>query len=144
VDFTGQTVLVTGAGRGLGEAYALLIASLGATVAVRDGGVRPDGTDSDPSVAQSVRDGIVSAGGIASAHVHDLGSRGGCVELITDVLNEHGKVDALIHSAGIVRYQRITETSDEEWERLSATGSASSMAPTSPRTASAKRHSSVS
>ncbi len=63
IDFHGQVVLVTGAGRGLGAAYARLIASRGGTVAVHDGGVEPDCTGSDAGIAWAVRDGLVEARG---------------------------------------------------------------------------------
>lgn len=120
IDFHDQVVLVTGAGRGLGEAYARLIASLGGAVAVHDAGVDRDGTGANPGPAQAVGVAILESGGLASVHVQDLASRSGCESLITEVLERHGRIDALIHNAGIVRYHRIGETSEDEWRRISA------------------------
>ena len=120
IDFAGQVVLVTGAGRGLGAAYATLIAARGGIVAVHDGGVSPDGTGHDPGPAHAVRDRIIAAGGRASAHVQDLAVRAECMELVGEVLSQYERIDAFIHSAGIVRYRRITETTEEEWRRISA------------------------
>jgi NAD(P)-dependent dehydrogenase (short-subunit alcohol dehydrogenase family) len=120
IDFRGQVVLVTGAGRGLGAAYARLIADRGAVVAVHDAGVGRDGTGADPRPARSVRDEVTRHGGIASAHMQDLGTRSGCEELVAEVLDQHGRVDAMVHNAGIVRYLRIAETSESEWRRTMA------------------------
>ncbi len=110
IDFGGQVVLVTGAGRGLGAAYALLLGSHDAVVAVHDAGVGRDGTGADPGLARGVRDAVVSGGGMASAHVQDLATRSGCEDLVAEVLDTHGRIDALVHNAGIVRYLRIAET----------------------------------
>ena len=120
IDFGGQVVLVTGAGRGLGAAYALLLGSHDAVVAVHDAGVGRDGTGADPGLARGVRDAVVSGGGMASAHVQDLATRSGCEDLVAEVLDTHGRIDALVHNAGIVRYLRIAETSEEEWRRTMA------------------------
>lgn len=120
IDFGGQVVLITGAGRGLGEAYATLVAARGGIVAVHDGGVSPDGTGHDPRPAHAVRNRIIAAGGTASAHVQDLAVRAGCTELVADVLGQYERIDAFIHSAGIVRYQRIAQTTEQEWHRICA------------------------
>lgn len=111
---------MTGAGRGLGEAYAGLLAARGASVAVHDAGVQPDGTGGDAGPATAVRDAIEDAGGRASAHVHDLASREQCEALVADVMARHGRVDALVHNAGIVRYHGIADTGVDTYERTMA------------------------
>ena len=61
--FEGKVALVTGAGRGIGRAEALLLASEGAKVVVNDVGGSPDGSGSDAGPAQQVVDEIEAAGG---------------------------------------------------------------------------------
>lgn len=102
VRFDDQVVVVTGAGRGLGRSYASLIASLGATVVVHDAGVAQDGTRPDPAVADTTTAEIRARGGVAEASYEDLATRDGCVSLIESTLARHGRIDALVHSAGLV------------------------------------------
>jgi NAD(P)-dependent dehydrogenase (short-subunit alcohol dehydrogenase family) len=120
IDVKEQVVLVTGAGRGLGAAYAGLLAARGAHVAVHDAGVERDGSGADPAVAGAVRDAIVDAGGRASAHTQDLATRSGCTDLVDEVVAEYGRVDALVHNAGIVRYHGIGDAPLEEYARTMA------------------------
>ncbi|WP_309222777.1 SDR family NAD(P)-dependent oxidoreductase [Micromonospora sp. CP22] len=120
IDLAGQVVVVTGAGRGLGEAYARLLAARGAHVAVHDGGVDRDGSGSDAGPAQAVAGAIADAGGRASVHVQNLATRHGCEELIAEVLTEHGRIDALVHNAGIVRYHGISEATADEYNATMA------------------------
>ena len=67
IRFDGQVVIITGAGRGLGAAYARLIATRGGAVVVHDAGVAQDGSGFDPSVADAVVAEITEAGGAAAA-----------------------------------------------------------------------------
>jgi len=65
-------VVVTGAGRGLGAAYARLIAARGGTVVAHDAGVAQDGSGCDPSVADAIVSEIAARGGIATACYENL------------------------------------------------------------------------
>jgi NAD(P)-dependent dehydrogenase (short-subunit alcohol dehydrogenase family) len=117
IDFAGQVALVTGAGRGLGRAYARLLGERGATVVVHDAGVGVDGSGEDRSVADAVVAEIQNVGGTAEAAYEDLGDRAGCRALVDGVLARFGKVDALVHSAGFVIRAPIEELDEELWRR---------------------------
>jgi NAD(P)-dependent dehydrogenase (short-subunit alcohol dehydrogenase family) len=109
---------VTGAGRGLGEAYAELLASRGAAVVVNDAGVEKDGSGADPEPAETVAARIAESGGTALADSENLSDRRGCEALIHRTLARFGRVDALVHSAGLVGYGAFEELDDLGWHRL--------------------------
>jgi NAD(P)-dependent dehydrogenase (short-subunit alcohol dehydrogenase family) len=117
LDFAGQVTLVTGAGRGLGRAYAHLLAERGATVVVHDAGVGVDGSGGDRSVAEAVVAEIRDGGGTAEAAYEDLGQRDGCRALVDGVLARSDKIDALVHSAGLVIRAPIEKIDEACWRR---------------------------
>jgi NAD(P)-dependent dehydrogenase (short-subunit alcohol dehydrogenase family) len=117
LDFSGQVVLVTGAGRGLGRAYARLLAPRGATVVVHDAGVDVEGSGGDRSVADGVVDEIRADGGTAEARYDDLGNRAGCRTLVEGVLSRHDGIDALVHSAGLVIRAPLEQIDEDRWRR---------------------------
>ncbi|MGW0711447.1 SDR family NAD(P)-dependent oxidoreductase [Streptomyces sp. NPDC002643] len=120
VRFDGQVVIVTGAGRGLGRAYALLLAERGATVVVNDlgGGLHGGGADASP--AEQVVDEIRKAGGTALANTQDVSTSRGCNALVSAAVAEFGRVDGIIHSAGHSGFTPIPELHDGAWEAMLA------------------------
>ncbi len=112
IRFDDQVVLVTGAGRGLGQVYATQFANRGAQVIVHDAGVSLNGTGHDTSVADTVVDKIRRAGGLAHAAYENLESSEACRALITNVANEFGRLDVLVHNAGIIHYERLEDVSE--------------------------------
>lgn len=96
----GQVVVVTGAGRGLGRAHALVLAKAGATIVVNDVGAGIDGAGRDESIAELVVDEICSTGGRAVADTTDIASIGGGRALVERTVRELGRVDAVINNAG--------------------------------------------
>jgi len=101
--FDGRVAVITGAGRGLGRSYALLLAERGAKVVVNDlgGALRGDGPDT--SVAQQVVDEIEAAGGEAIANADSVATPEGGKAIVQAALDTWGRIDALIHNAGNVR-----------------------------------------
>lgn len=104
-----QVAIITGSGRGLGAAYARLLADRGARVVIHDAGVSKDGTDSDVAVAADAARSIQEAGGTAFPSTELLDSRENCRRLVETALEQFGRLDVLIHNAGWVAYQSIEE-----------------------------------
>jgi NAD(P)-dependent dehydrogenase (short-subunit alcohol dehydrogenase family) len=116
--FDDRVAVITGAGRGLGRAYALLLGSLGAKVVVNDlgGAIRGEGVD--VGVAQQVVDEIRAAGGEAIANTDTVATPEGGRAIVQAALDAWGKVDILIHNAGNVRYGSIRELSYEDFKAV--------------------------
>ena len=116
--FDNRVAVITGAGRGLGRAYALLLASKGAKVVVNDlgGSLKGDGVDASP--AQQVVDEIKAAGGEAIANTDSVATPEGGKAIIQTALDQYGRIDILIHNAGNVRYGSLKELSYEDFESV--------------------------
>jgi NAD(P)-dependent dehydrogenase (short-subunit alcohol dehydrogenase family) len=118
IRFEGQVAIVTGAGRGLGAAYARLLAARGASVVVHDAGVGQDGVGFDPSVADGVVQQIVGAGGTAAACYENLEDRAACRRVVQFAADRFGRLDVLVHNAGLVIFAGLEETQGEIWDRM--------------------------
>lgn len=116
--FDGRVAVITGAGRGLGRAYALLLGARGCKVVVNDLGVAIRGDSTDTSVAQSVVDEIVAAGGEAIANADSVATPEGGRAIIQAALDKWGRIDVLIHNAGNVRYGTIREISYDDFRSV--------------------------
>lgn len=127
IRFDQQVALVTGAGRGLGRAYALELARRGATVIVHDAGVGKDGRGSDPAVADAVVEEVNNAGGSAIAAYHDLSTAEACRALVAEGTERFGRVDVLINNAGIVVFEPTDQIEPESFNRIFAINAASSL-----------------
>jgi NAD(P)-dependent dehydrogenase (short-subunit alcohol dehydrogenase family) len=118
ISFEGQVAVVTGAGRGLGAAYARLLAARGASVLVHDAGVTPDGDGFDPSPADGVVQQIVSNGGTGAACYENLEDPTACRRVIESAIDRFGRLDVLVHNAGLVIFSEMPEMSADIWNRM--------------------------
>lgn len=98
--FDGEVAIVTGAGNGLGRAYALLLASRGAKVVVNDFGQRPGPDGVMASSAELVAREIADLGGTAVAHRGSVATQEGGADLAQTALDAFGRIDILVNNAG--------------------------------------------
>ncbi|WP_174604570.1 SDR family NAD(P)-dependent oxidoreductase [Mycobacterium numidiamassiliense] len=110
--------VVTGAGRGLGRAYAQLLASRGAKVVVNDAGGGLDGEGVDAGPAAQVAVEITAAGGEAVACSASVATADGGEAIIATALEHYGRIDILVHNAGNVRRASLKEMSYEDFDAV--------------------------
>jgi NAD(P)-dependent dehydrogenase (short-subunit alcohol dehydrogenase family) len=103
VSMLGRVAIVTGAGGGLGRAYARELARAGASVVVNDTGGSLNGAGASISAAQAVVDEIVKAGGQAVANTASVASPEGGEAIVQTALDTFGRLDAVVNNAGILR-----------------------------------------
>jgi NAD(P)-dependent dehydrogenase (short-subunit alcohol dehydrogenase family) len=114
--FDDRVAVITGAGRGLGRAYALLLASRGAKIIVNDPGASLKGEGVDAGPAQDVVNEIRSAGGEAAACTESVATPEGGKAIVDAALDHFGRIDILIHNAGAVRRAPLAEMTYEDFE----------------------------
>jgi len=116
--FDGKVAIVTGAGRGIGRAEALLLAAEGAAVVVNDLGGERSGEGADQRPAQQVVDEITAAGGRAAANYDDISSWAGGAAFVQQAVDDFGRLDVLINNAGILRDKMSFNMTEEEWDAV--------------------------
>ena len=108
MDISNRVAIVTGSARGIGQAIALKLAEVGATVVVNDIG------EAEP--LESVAEEIRAMNRQSLAVIADVSSSTEVANLVDKTINTYGKVDILVNNAGITRDQLVLRMSDEDWD----------------------------
>ena len=112
----GRVVIVTGAGRGIGREYALMLAAHGAKVIVNDLGGERDGTGQSLGPASEVVQQIKAAGGQAVVNGDDVSDWAGAQRMIQQAIDTYGQLDVLVNNAGILRDRMLVNMTEAEWD----------------------------
>jgi NAD(P)-dependent dehydrogenase (short-subunit alcohol dehydrogenase family) len=113
-DLKGQTVLITGAGRGLGAADARYLSACGAVVGL---------SDIDAESCKAVAAEITKAGGEAFAYPADLSTRDAVLGVADAFAKDAGgRIDAVVNNAVILRYEPIEEVAEDVVDKMLAIG----------------------
>ena len=111
-----RTVIITGAARGLGRAYALAFAAEGANVVVNDIGTSLNGEGRDTSAADGVVAEIIAAGGKAVANYEDITDWDAAKRIVDAAVAAFGDLHVVVNNAGIVRDRMFVSATLEEWD----------------------------
>ena len=115
IRFDNRVAIVTGAGGGIGRAYALELARRGAKVVVNDLGGSRDGTGHSDAAAQVVAE-IEALGGEAIANGGSVTEYDAMAQMVADAKAKWGRVDILINNAGILRDKSFTKMDPSDFE----------------------------
>ncbi len=118
ISFANRVAIVTGAGGGLGRAYALDLARRGAKVVVNDLGGARDGSGASLSAAQSVVDEIVAMGGEAMANGASVTDAAAVDKMVAVVKERWGRVDILVNNAGILKDKTFAKMSVDDFRAV--------------------------
>jgi len=113
----GRVAIVTGAGRGIGRAYALELAAEGASVLVNDVGLDPLGHGADKTPAEEVAAEIRSKGGKAIANTGDVTDWNGCKKIVDAAIEAFGDLHILVNNAGVLLHHTILTVTEEDWDK---------------------------
>ncbi len=114
----GRVAIVTGAGRGLGRAHALMLAKHGAKVVINDLGSAASGIGEDATPAEEVVSEIRAMGGDAIADASDAASWAGAETMVKSALETFGRLDIVVNNAGILRDRMLVNMTEEEWDSV--------------------------
>ena len=114
----GRICIVTGAGRGIGREYALMLAGEGAKVVVNDLGGSREGAGVDTGPAAEVVTEILEAGGEAVANTDNVADFVGAKRMVDQAVDSFGGLDVLVNNAGILRDRMMVNMSEAEWDAV--------------------------
>lgn len=114
----GKTIIVTGAGHGVGRGYAIDMAAAGANVVVNDLGGPPQGGGADRRAADEVVEAIALGGGTAVANYADVSDFDAAGELVRQAIDTFGRLDVLVLNAGILRDKMIFNMDESDWDAV--------------------------
>jgi NAD(P)-dependent dehydrogenase (short-subunit alcohol dehydrogenase family) len=113
-----KVAVVTGAGRGIGREIALLMGRLGACVVVNDYGGSEVGQGTSQLPADEVVGEIKGSGGRAAANYDSVATMAGGQRIVQTALDAFGRLDIVVHNAGILRDRMIFNMTEEEWDAV--------------------------
>ena len=114
----GKVAIVTGGGGGIGRGVCRLLAEEGASVVVNDVGGAVDGTGTSTGPADELVSEIKENGGVASSTYDTIATMEGAGKLVQAALDNFGRVDILMHVAGILRDRMVFNMTEEEWDAV--------------------------
>ncbi len=113
-----KVAVITGGGNGIGAEISKLYGELGAKVVVNDLGVAVDGSGGTASIAEGIADEIKAAGGEAVANTQSVATPEGGESIIQTALDNYGKLDIVVHVAGILRDRMLFNMTIDEWDAV--------------------------
>ncbi|MDY6825286.1 MAG: SDR family NAD(P)-dependent oxidoreductase [Thermodesulfobacteriota bacterium] len=121
IRFDGRVAIITGAGGGLGKAYALELARRGAKIVVNDlGGSRDGSGKGSKSPAETVVKEIKDMGGKAVANFDNVATPEGGEKIVQSAIDAFGRVDIVVNNAGILRDKSFVKMEPENWDAVVA------------------------
>ena len=114
----GKVAIVTGGGGGIGRGVCRLLAEEGASVVVNDVGGAVDGTGTSTGPADELVSEIKENGGVAVSNYDTIATMEGAGKLVQAAIDNFGRVDILMHVAGILRDRMVFNMTEEEWEAV--------------------------
>lgn len=114
----GQVIIVTGAGRGIGRAMAMMMAHAGAKIVVNDLGTGIDGKGNDTGPAAEVVKEITSIGDHAVANFNTVAEWGSAHEIVQSAIDSFGRIDGVVNNAGILRDSIFHKMTEEDFDTV--------------------------
>ena len=112
---TGRVAIVTGGGRGIGQAIVRGLHAAGASVLIADNGADIDGNGGDPSIAEAVAGTL---GTRAVAFTDDVASPEAATQMVVRATEEYGGIDIIVNCAAILRDALVFKGAAQDWDTV--------------------------